>query len=144
MTLIEFIEKYEGKKVDYDGAYGAQCVDLFRQYTKEVLGIREHTGPCQTTGGALDLFMDYDRMPVEKKYFTRSTNKNWKSGDILIWDKTPANKYGHVAILIAYFSDGSKFLVFEQNGITQAGAEIRVRDKTNLLGYLRKRTGGIK
>ena len=144
MTLIEFIEKYLGKKVDFDGAYGAQCVDLFRQYTKEVLGIREHTGPCATTGGALDLFMDYERMPVEKKYFTRSTNKNWKSGDILIWDKTLANKYGHVAILIAYFSDGSKFLVFEQSGITQAGAEIRVRDKTGLLGYLRKRTGGTK
>ena len=143
MTLIEFIEKYQGKKVDFDGVYGAQCVDLFRQYTKDVLAIREHTGPCATTGGALDLFMDYERMPVEKKYFTRSTNKNWKSGDILIWDKTPTNKYGHVAILIAVF-DNSKFLVFEQNGITQAGAEIRVRDKTNLLGYLRKKTGGTK
>lgn len=143
MTLIEFIEKYQGKKVDFDGVYGAQCVDLFRQYTKEVLGIREHTGPCATTGGALDLFMDYNIMPVEKKYFTRSTNKNWKSGDILIWDKTPKNEYGHVAILIAVF-DNSKFLVFEQSGITQAGAEIRVRNKTGLLGYLRKKTGGTK
>lgn len=138
MTLIEFIEKYQGKKVDFDGAYGAQCVDLFRQYTKDVLGIREHTGPCQTTGGALDLFVDYNIMPVEKKYFTRGTNKNWKSGDILIWDKTPANKYGHVAILIAV-SDNSKFLVFEQNGITQAGAEVKVRDRTGLLGYLRRK-----
>ena len=143
MTLREFIEKYQGKKVDFDGAYGAQCVDLFRQYTKDVLGIREHTGTCETTGCALDLFMDYNIMPVEKKYFTRSTNKNWRSGDILVWDKTPTNKYGHVAILIAVF-DNSKFLVFEQNGITQAGAEIRVRDKTNLLGYLRKKTGGTK
>lgn len=89
------------------------------------------------------MFLDYNIMPVEKKYFTRSTNKNWKSGDILIWDKTPTNKYGHVAILIAVF-DNSKFLVFEQNGITQAGAEIRVRDKTGLLGYLRKKTGGTK
>lgn len=138
MTLIEFIEKYQGKKVDYDGAYGAQCVDLFRQYAKEVLAIPEHTGPCQTTGGARDLFQDYERMPVEKKYFTCSIQKNWKAGDILIWDKTPTNRYGHVAVLIAVF-DNSKFLVFEQNGITQAGAEIRVRDKTNLLGYLRRK-----
>lgn len=143
MTLIEFIEKYQGKKVDFDGVYGAQCVDLFRQYTKDVLGIREHTGPCATTGGAIDLFQDYDRMPIEKKYFTRSIQKNWKSGDVLIWGPTDKNKYGHVAILIAVF-DNSKFLVFEQNGITQAGAEIRVRDKTNLLGYLRKKTGGTK
>ena len=143
MTLIEFIEKYQGKKVDFDGAYGAQCVDLFRQYAKEVLGIKEHTGPCATTGGALDLFMDYNIMPVEKKYFIRSTQKNWKSGDVLIWGPTDKNKYGHVAILIAVF-DNSKFLVFEQNGITQAGAEIRVRDRTYLLGYLRKKTGGTK
>ena len=143
MKLIEFIDKYIGKKVDFDHAYGAQCVDLFRQYAKEVLGIKEHTGPCATTGGAIDLFQDYEQMPVEKKYFTRSIQKNWKSGDILIWDKTPTNKYGHVAILIAVF-DNSKFLVFEQNGITQAGAEVKVRDRTNLLGYLRKRPGGAK
>ena len=143
MTLIEFIDKYLGKKVDFDHAYGAQCVDLFRQYAKDVLCIKEHTGPCATTGGAIDLFNDYDIMPVEKKYFTRSIQKNWKSGDILIWGPTDKNKYGHVAILIAVF-DNSKFLVFEQNGITQAGAEIRVRDRTNLLGYLRKKTGGTK
>lgn len=143
MTLIEFIEKYQGKKVDFDGVYGAQCVDLFRQYAKEVLGIKEHTGPCATTGGAIDLFQDYELMPVEKKYFTRSIQKNWKSGDVLIWGPTDKNKYGHVAILIAVF-DNSKFLVFEQNGITQAGAEVKVRDRTNLLGYLRKRPGGAK
>lgn len=31
MDIFEFIEKYLDKKVDYDGYYGAQCVDLFRQ-----------------------------------------------------------------------------------------------------------------
>ena len=143
MTLIEFIEKYQGKKVDFDGVYGAQCVDLFRQYAKDVLGIREHTGSCASSGGAKDLFLDYNIMTIEKKYFTRSIQKNWKSGDILIWDKTDKNQYGHVAILIAVF-DNSKFLVFEQSGITQAGAEVKVRNTTNLLGYLRKKPGGTK
>ena len=102
MTLEEFIDKYDGKKVDFDGVYGAQCVDLFRQYTKDVLGIKEHTGPCQTTGGAKDLYLDYDKMPVEKKYFYRSKQKNWVQGDILIWDSTPTNKYGHVAWIGGY------------------------------------------
>ncbi|WP_252722587.1 hypothetical protein [Treponema phagedenis] len=37
MSLDEFVKKYLGKKVDYDGHYGAQCVDLFRQYCKDVL-----------------------------------------------------------------------------------------------------------
>lgn len=137
MTLEEFVKKYKGQKVDYDHAYGAQCVDLFRQYAKECLGISEHTGPCATSGGAKDLFLDYDKMPVEKKYFYRSRQKNWIPGDVLIWDKTDKNQYGHVAIFLAYL--GNSFLVFEQNGITQAGAEIAIRDRTNLLGYLRKR-----
>ena len=137
MTLEEFVKKYNGKKVDYDNAYGAQCVDLFRQYAKEALGIKEHTGPCATSGGAKDLFLDYNKMPVEKKYFYRSTQKTWIPGDVLIWDATEKNKYGHVAIFLAYL--GNAFLVFEQNGITQAGAEIQVRTRDNLLGYLRKR-----
>jgi hypothetical protein len=76
-------------------------------------------------------------MPVEKKYFYRSTQKNWIPGDILIWDATEKNQYGHVAIFLAYL--GSGLLVFEQNGITQAGAEIQVRTRDNMLGYLRKR-----
>ena len=66
MTLEEFVKKYIGKKVDYDGVFGSQCVDLFRQYVKDVLKIAEHTGSCSTSGGAKDLFLDYHRMPVEK------------------------------------------------------------------------------
>jgi len=137
MTLEQFVIKYNGKKVDYDGAYGAQCVDLSRQYWKEVEGIPEHTGPCATTGGAKDLYLDYNKMPLEKKYFIRSKAKNWIPGDVLIWDSTPKNKYGHVAIMLARLGDS--FIVFEQNGITQAGAEIVVRSRDGLLGYLRRR-----
>ena len=138
MILEEFIDKYDGKKVDFDGVYGAQCVDLFRQYAKEVLRIKEHTGACTTTGGAVDLFLDYDKMPLEKKYFTRSKAKNWKPGDVLIWGPTDKNKYGHVAIFLGTIGV-NHLLVFEQNGITQAGAQIKMRSRENLLGYLRRK-----
>ena len=137
MTLEEFVKKYNKKKVDFDGVYGAQCVDLFRQYAKECLNIPEHTGACQTSGGAKDLFIDYPKMPIEKKYFIRETKKAMVSGDVLIWDKTDKNEFGHVAIYLGKL--GNSFIVFEQNGITQAGAEIVVRGKENLLGFLRKR-----
>ena len=139
MTLEEFVKKYNGKKVDYDNAYGAQCVDLFRQYAKEALGISEHTGACTTSGGAKDLFLDYDKMPIEKKYFTRSKGKSYIPGDVLIWDKTDKNQYGHVAIFLAKL--GTSVIVFEQNGISQNGAELQIRDTTNLLGYLRYKGG---
>lgn len=139
MTLEQFVTKYNGKKVDFDGAYGAQCVDLFRQYAKEGLGIPEHTGPCGTTGGAKDLYLDYEKMPIEKKYFTRTRGaRGIKSGDVLIWDSTATNKYGHVAIYLAKTETGS-YIVFEQNGITQKGAELQLRTPNHLLGYLRKR-----
>ena len=135
MTLEAFVKNNVGRKVDYDGVYGAQCVDLFRQYSLDVLGIKEHTGSCSTSGGAKDLFLDYNKMPLERKYFKRSSAKNYVAGDILIWDKTDKNQYGHVAILLGTIGDS--VIVFEQNGITQAGAEIVLRDTKNLLGYLR-------
>lgn len=137
MNVEDFVKKYTGKKVDFDGVYGAQCVDLFRQWTKEGLGISEHTGPCSTTGGAKDLFLDYPKMPIEKKYFTRETKKAMCPGDVLIWDSTETNKYGHVAIYLGKLNND--LIVFEQDGFKQDGAKINLRSKTNLLGFLRKK-----
>ena len=138
MTLDVFVNKYNGKKVDYDGVYGAQCVDLFRQWSDEGLGISEHTGSCSTTGGAKDLFLDYDKMPLEKKYFKKiSKNKSFVPGDVVIWDSTETNKYGHVAIYLGKLNDS--LIVFEQDGFKQDGAKVTVRNKNNLLGALRKK-----
>ena len=137
MTLEEFVNKYNGKKVDYDGVYGPQCVDLARQYWKEKECIKEHTGSCQTTGGAKDLYLDYNKMPIEKKYFTRSSTKLPRRGDVVIWDSTETNKYGHVAICLGLL--GNSVIVFEQDGFKQDGAKVNVRSKKNLLGVLRKK-----
>ena len=60
MTLNEFVLKYRGQKVDFDKAYGAQCVDLFRQYCHDVLYI-PHTGAVQ---GAKDIWLNYNNMPM--------------------------------------------------------------------------------
>lgn len=138
MTLDVFVNKYNGKKVDFDGVFGAQCVDLVRQYWKEVDEIPEHTGSCSTTGGAKDLFLDYDKMPLEKKYFKKiPRNKSFVSGDVVIWDSTETNKYGHVAIYLGKLNDS--LIVFEQDGFKQDGAKVNVRNENNLLGALRKK-----
>lgn len=138
VLLDDFVNKYNGKKVDFDGVFGAQCVDLARQYWKEGLGILEHTGPCSTTGGAKDLYLDYDKMPIEKKYFHKiPKSKGFVAGDTLIWDSTKTNKYGHVAIYLGKLNNS--LIVFEQDGFKQDGAKINIRSKNNLLGALRKR-----
>lgn len=132
MNLNEFVKKYNGLSVDFDHAYGSQCVDLFRQYSKDVNGT-PHTGAVE---GAKDLFLNYDRLPEEKKWYKKVTS-SYRAGDVLVWDKTSTNKYGHVAIMLGKLDDD--FIVFEQNGFKQDGAKITLRNRDNLLGALRRR-----
>lgn len=132
MNLIEFINKHIKTKVDFDGAFGAQCVDLFRQYCKDVFNIG-HTGAVE---GAKDLYLNYENMPEEIKHFVK-IEKYFLPGDVLVWNKSLTNKYGHVAILVYEMADN--LIVFEQDGFKQDGAKLAIRNKINLLGGLRKR-----
>lgn len=127
MNICEFFTKYCAHKVDFDGYYGAQCVDLFRQYCKDVLGI-PHTG---TVGGAKELYLNYDNLPLERQFFYRLNPSVYKLGDVVVWDGT----YGHVAIVVS--SEGENLLVFEQDGFTQDGAKFSLRSRKNILGVLR-------
>lgn len=131
MKLDEFITKNIGKKVDYDGKFGPQCVDLFRQYCKDVLNI-PHTG---SVNGAKELYTNYKELPIEKLYFER-LSRGPVTGDVAIWDAKGNNPYGHVAIVVGNMA-GRDLLVFEQDGFKQDGAKLTIRTIDNLLGYLR-------
>ena len=136
MRLNEFVEKYNGKKVDYDGHYGAQCVDLFRQYCKDVLEI-PHTGGVV---GASELYTKYEAMPLEKRYFERIPYKAGMqpdTGDVVIFDATKTNPYGHVAIVINASTE--EMGIFEQDGFKQSGAYVRSGKYERVLGFLRRR-----
>jgi len=133
LTLSEFCNKYQGTRVDFDGYYGAQCVDLYRQYCKEVFGIPR----TESVDGAKDLWYKYDLFPIEKQYL-RKMAYPIASGDLVIFDATPKNPYGHVAIYIA--SEGDRVLVFEQDGLKQDGAKYNWRSCDGMLGVLRKKS----
>lgn len=131
ITLDDFIKNYEGKQIDFDKAFGSQCVDVFRQYCREVLGIKEHTGSVE---GAKDLFLNFDKMSLMQKYFEKVYTA--RKGDIVIYNKTSSNKYGHVAIVI--YATRKTLVVFEQNGFDQSkGSYITIRTFDNVLGFLR-------
>ena len=123
MTLKRFVVTYLGKKVDFDGAFGYQCVDLFRQYCKDVLGIKQ----TPSVDGAKDIINNPGDLKVSKGAYA--------PGDVLVYDGTKSNPYGHVCILVSLL-DSDTFIVFEQNGFEQTGAKLTVRDKANLLGGL--------
>lgn len=110
------------------------CVDLFRQYCQDVLEV-PHTG---SVDGAKDLFLEYDNLPKERTYFKRLKGLSGiKPGDIIVWNETKTNKYGHVAIYLC--KDNKDLIVLEQNGFTQDGVKISKRTTTGILGYLRFR-----
>jgi len=89
MTFQEFIKKWLGKGIDYDGAYGNQCMDVYRQYVKEVL--QEKQSPA--VKGAKDVWNTY--LPT---VFTRIENKpenRPENGDVVIWGMLP---FGHIGV----------------------------------------------
>lgn len=133
MTLTQFIKKYMGTKVDFDGTGGPQCTDLYRQYCKDVLDVPQSPA-LGSEGGAKDIFSKPGILTAVKE----SPTTDYSAGDILIWGQSATNKYGHVAILVAIYNTNN-FIVFEQDGFKQDGCKLALRTRDNLLGYLWKK-----
>ena len=87
MTYEQFKKKYNGKFIDYDGAYGSQCWDLAQKYFTECLGL-----PSSVLAGCglVSNMLYPPKRNQLNKYFEET--KNPKQGDIAIWE------YGHIAI----------------------------------------------
>lgn len=128
MTLTQFIKKYLGTKLSYWNNNDFQCVDVYRQYCKDVLNIEQ----TPTVDGASDIFISCGK-DFEKCY--DSKHSDYSTGDVLIWDKTSSNQYGHVAILVAIYNT-KYFIVLEQDGFKQNGVQLNFRTRENLLGAL--------
>lgn len=96
-----------GKKLDYDGVYGAQCVDLIKYYYK-YLGVQPQRGNgCDYAHNPLPA--NWVRIPYHKGFVAQP-------GDIAVWTRT-SSAYGHVAIVVSATSNN--MTVVEQNGSSQ-------------------------
>lgn len=131
MNLIDFVKKWQGRKCDFDGHFGAQCVDLFRQYCKEVLNVSQ----CPSVNGAKDLSKRHGELNAVQLYNGKEVCPN--VGDVVVYDATDSNPYGHVAIVFQIV-DATTYIVFEQDGYNQNGARLYLRDNKNLLAILYK------
>lgn len=129
ISLTQFIKKYLGTKVDFDGKFGSQCVDLARQYYSEVLDVPQFP-PVE---GAKDIIKNPGKLKVIKE----DALADYSSGDVLIWGASRTNQYGHVAILVSIYNT-KYFIVLEQDGFKQDGCKLAFRSRENLLGGLYK------
>ncbi len=111
MTYNDFKNKYNGKIVDYDGAYGGQCWDLAQQYFTECLGLSPSIlGGC----GLVSNMLNEPKISLLLKYFDEVPTTNMLAGDVVIWTG------GHIAIFDNW--DGVNCNYLTQNpGATRVG-----------------------
>lgn len=89
---IEWLESQLGNSIDYDGVYGAQCVDLTKAYYA-ALGVDAVKGNgCDYATNALP------------EGWTRVAGGTPEKGDILVYSGSDDNPYGHVAIYDGVFA----------------------------------------
>lgn len=134
MSIDNFITANNGKYIDVDGAYQAQCWDLVELYAEQVLGVPKEPwsitlGPNGVAYEAWTVFdahmqRNFDKIPLGQQ--TR--------GDINVYGAKPGFPEGHICI------DLGAGQVFQQNA-SQAGSpsHIETRAVSYLLGALRKK-----
>ena len=134
MTLEEFITKWNGKGIDFDGAFGFQCMDLMHQYHVEVLGITD--GRTLAAPGAKDVYLNFDNI-FGKEHFNKIPNTPTgvpQKGDIVIWG-TGIGPYGHIAVFIE--GDTNNFVSFDQNFPTGSLCHKQAHTYNGVVGWLR-------
>lgn len=136
MTFNQFVSKWIGKKADFDGAYGGQCVDLFRFYCKEVLNIPQP----KSVVGAKDFWTNYSTDKVLYNNFDKIYNSPKFTpikGDVMIWNANAGNGFGHIAMCTGENTGTQYFKSFDQNWTRVSYCEIVNHSYKNVFGVLR-------
>ena len=116
MNYQNFKNKWLGKGIDYDGAYGYQCFDLINQYILEITGQK----PYIRLDWADEIFKrPNDVIPDGVNYTIIANNETPNNfpieGDIIVWDKAKWNgNGGHTAIVDN--ANSERALVLQQDG----------------------------
>lgn len=107
---VQWAKSKVGQALDYDGAYGAQCVDLIYYYYV-YLG--------QSSRGGYAYSYMTNSLPSGWKRITINSSSEMKAGDIAVWKQNYGDwtgSYGHVSIVVSDVSSSStKFTTIQQN-----------------------------
>lgn len=124
-----FINSYNNKYIDFDGAYGNQCVDLYDYYTTGFAG-----GKAIMVGWAPEIYNNYDT----SAYNRVGSNVSGQMGYVAVFRPGGSTPSGHVAIVVG--DNGNGTLRVLQSNATAAGSRgntvISNISKASLMGYL--------
>lgn len=134
---LKKLDKLVGTPIDADNFGGNQCVDVIKWFIREL-----YDKPYSFGGAAYKLWTNDDWfrheacVPFDAKY---GINK-YTAGDILVYNKTKKNPFGHVAICANTVEDYKDLIVYEQNGF-QPDAVLQkhspILNQDTLLGLLK-------
>lgn len=134
--MKEFIKKWKGKHVDFDGVYPDQCMDLMHQYVYEVLEIKDASVLAAPSAYQVytnfrwgDLFYKIPNTPMAIP----------KPGDIIVWGQD-LGSHGHIAIVVE--ADLMTFRSFDANFPYGSLPHIQEHTYSGVLGWLRPKTPG--
>lgn len=115
MTYLQFVALRLGKKTDYDNIYNYQCVDLIKQYLKDVYATESWIfgGKAATWYDTGSPFINDSTHRKKIPYVDWLQPHQW---DIIFWWESSANLYGHVAILHEVINH-TTISVLEQNAL---------------------------
>ena len=131
MTLDEFVTTHNGQFVHFDAMFGAQCMDLYREYVKRVLGFEQSKG----VSNAWQVFFNFDPALWERIPYKKGIHPT--PGCVVIWSKWVSVKLtGHISV---YVKPGEKLPMtcFSQNDPGGTPARLREYSYRYVLGWLR-------
>lgn len=132
MNLDEFIAKYNGQTIGYNG-YTGECLSLVKRYIKDFFSIDP---PSSGVNAAYGYWTNFPQ-PLPQVFDKVSTPSR---GDIVIWG-TGVGKSGHIAIYL--YGYGNSFYSFDQNWPVGSECHIQEHNYNNILGYLHPKGGYV-
>jgi len=127
LRLDEFMAQNEGKYLDWDGIYGAQCTDVCKYWEQKI-------GSPITHGNGKDYKINADEKPNDYEWVKNTATSVPNKGDIIVWG-SGIGTYGHVAIFIR--GDVNKFWSFDQNYPLNSSCHVQEHNYNSVIGYLR-------
>ena len=127
-----WINQFNNRYVDYDGRFGAQCVDLYNFYTS---GFVKGDPMMGRVSWAQDIFSNYDA----RVYKRLGSGVSGRMGDVAVFGRGAGTPYSHVGIVVGDNGNGTLRLL-QANATPQGAAGktiISNISKASLLGYLR-------
>jgi len=123
--ILSWAKRVNGGSYDYDGGYGAQCVDLPKKYNAEVIRGSSFRGNGK----------DVARNAVRAGSYTWvGPSARARVGDIVSWNGSWGGGYGHTGIVLE--DRGSSLYCVHQN---YGRTKISAVSKRGLVGYARPR-----